>query len=294
MKTKQSTNGLLYFREHLSCENYMTDTSAGFKYIKFDEGTNIEEEYAHKNYLLFFLKGDFSVYCNQYCNHTFHNNEMVILPKSSMVKISAKAKSQMLAMAFDMPQSNCDKLLFQGLTSICADMEYNFDPIPIRYPLMPFLVTVIHCLKNELNCKHLHDVIQREFFFLLKGFYKKEEIGTLFHPIVGKELEFRDFVMQNYTKVSNLDELITQSNIGRTRFFIKFKEEFGMTAKQWMMKQLNKRILGKVTEPGICVKQLIEVCNFESEAQLYRYFKQQFQCTPKQLIKRHQAEICDL
>lgn len=55
MKTKQSTNGLLYFREHLSCENYMTDTSTGFKYIKFDEGTSIEEEYAHKNYLLFFL-----------------------------------------------------------------------------------------------------------------------------------------------------------------------------------------------------------------------------------------------
>ena len=162
MKTKQSTNGLLYFREHLSCENYMTDTSTGFKYIKFDEGTSIEEEYAHKNYLLFFLKGDFFVYCNQYCNHRFHSNEMVILPKSSMVKISAKAKSQMLAMAFDMPQSNCDKLLFQGLTSICADMEYNFDPIPIRYPLMPFLETVIHCLKNELNCKHLHDVIDRK------------------------------------------------------------------------------------------------------------------------------------
>ena len=56
MKTKQSTNGLLYFREHLSCENYMTDTSTGFKYIKFDEGTSIEEEYAHKNYLLFFFK----------------------------------------------------------------------------------------------------------------------------------------------------------------------------------------------------------------------------------------------
>ena len=71
MKTKQSTNGLLYFREHLSCENYMTDTSTGFKYIKFDEGTSIEEEYAHKNYLLFFLtyiihSGFISGYQNRY------------------------------------------------------------------------------------------------------------------------------------------------------------------------------------------------------------------------------------
>ena len=52
--------------------------------------------------------------------------------------------------------------------------------------------------------------------------------------------------MQNYSRVNNLDELITLSNIGRTSFFIKFKEEFGITAKQWMMKQLKVRILGKV------------------------------------------------
>ena len=56
MKTKQSTNGLLYFREHLSCENYMTDTSTGFKYIKFDEGTSIEEEYAQELSFVFFKR----------------------------------------------------------------------------------------------------------------------------------------------------------------------------------------------------------------------------------------------
>ena len=214
MRGEQSPNGLLYAGEHLSCKNYMTDISTGFKYIKFDKEKCIEEEYTHKNYLLFFLKGDFSVYCNQFCNHTFHSNEMVVLPKSSMIKISATAKSQMLAMAFDIPQSNCDKLLFQGLSSICENINYDFSPIPMRYPLMPFFETVVHCLRNEMNCTYLHNVIEREFFFLLRGFYNKKEIATLFHPIIGKQLEFRDFVMQNYSRVNNLDELITLSNIG--------------------------------------------------------------------------------
>ena len=159
---------------------------------------------------------------------------------------------------------------------------------------MPFFETVVHCLRNEMNCTYLHNVIEREFFFLLRGFYNKKEIATLFHPIIGKQLEFRDFVMQNYSRVNNLDELITLSNIGRTSFFIKFKEEFGITAKQWMMKQLKVRILGKVIEPGICVKQLMEVCNFESQAQLYRYFKQHFRRTPKQLIDHYQAKTNNL
>lgn len=289
METKQLLNELLYIGEHLSCKNYMTNITIGFKYIEFSSETIIEEEYANKNYLLFFLDGHFSVSCNHFCGYIFHNNEMVLLPKSSIVKICAKNNSKILTMSFDVPLSSCDKLLFQTLTPICKNIEYNFDSIPIRYPLIPFIETIIYCLKNEMNCMHLHDIMQREFFFLLRGFYEKEEIATLFHPIIGKELEFKDFVMQNYTKVNNLDELIALSNIGRTSFFIKFKEEFGTTAKQWMMKQLKERILGKVAEPGVCVKQLMEVCNFESQAQLYRYFKQQFHCTPKQLIDHYQA-----
>ncbi|MCS2449198.1 AraC family transcriptional regulator [Bacteroides thetaiotaomicron] len=294
MKKKQSQNELLYVGEDLSCKNRMTDIVTGFKYIKFDKEECIEKEYTHKNYLLFFFKGDFSVCCNQFCNHTFHSNEMVVIPKSAILKVSATAKSQMLAMAFDMPQNSYDKQLFQGLSSICENISYNFNPIPIRYPLMPFLETVVHCLRNEMDCTHLHDVIERELFFLLRGFYNNEEIAVLFHPVIGRQLEFRDFVMQNYMKVNNLDSLITLSNMGRTSFFIKFKEEFGITAKQWMMKQLKKRILGKVIEPGICVKQLMEVCNFESQAQLYRYFKQHFHCTPKQLIDQYQVKTDNL
>ena len=33
MRGEQSPNGLLYAGEHLSCKNYMTDISTGFKYI---------------------------------------------------------------------------------------------------------------------------------------------------------------------------------------------------------------------------------------------------------------------
>ena len=69
-----------------------------------------------------------------------------------------------------------------------------------------------------MNCTHLHDIMQREFFFLLRGFYEKQEIAHLFHPIIGKELEFKDFVMQNYTRVNNLDELITLSHIWKNQF----------------------------------------------------------------------------
>ena len=140
-----------------------------------------------------------------------------------------------------------------------------------------------------MNCLHLHDLMQREFFLLIRGFYKRQEIATLFYPIIGKEMDFKDFVMRNHTRVDNIEQLISLSNLGRSRFFSKFNEVFGMTAKQWMLKQRNQLILKKLTEPGICIKDVIEELGFDSQGYFGRYCKQHIGCTPKQLIKRYQA-----
>ena len=141
-----------------------------------------------------------------------------------------------------------------------------------------------------MSCAHLHNLMQREFFFLLRGFYHKQEIAMLFYPIIGKEMDFKDFVMRNYTKVSNIEQLISLSNLGRSRFFTKFNEAFGMTAKQWMLKQKNQQILEKMTEPGIYIKDVIEELGFDSQVYFSRYCKHHFGCTPSQLMKRCQAD----
>lgn len=288
METTVLLNDLLYIEEHLSCKNYMTNINSGFKYIEFKTETDRQQDCMNRNYLEFFLKGTFILSYNQFREREFHVGEMVLLPKSTSVKMKIEAGAQLLSLAFDLPQCSCDKLALQSLTKFTDKMNYDFKPTPICYPMSPFIEVLVHCLKNGMNCVHLHDIMQREFFFLLRGFYTKEQIAWLFHPIIGKELDFRDFIMQNYLKACNIDELVALSNMGRTSFFAKFKDEFGISVKQWMMKQMNERILGEVTEPGVSVKQLIDFCGFESPAHLNRYIKQYFGCTPKQLIQRYQ------
>lgn len=95
--------------------------------------------------------------------------------------------------------------------------------------------------------------------------------------------------MHNHTKVDNIEQLISLSNMGRSCFFIKFNEVFGMTAKQWMLKQKNQRILEKMTKPRVCIKDIIEELGFDSQGNFNRYCKQHFGCTPKQLIEQCQA-----
>ena len=267
----------------------MTTIGTGFKYLEFAKNAAFEEDNTTKNYLLFFLKGDFTICCNQFHNKLFHAGEMILIPRSSRLKGFAETDSSLLSMFFDIPAENCDKLILQSLSNVCNNIKYDFSPIKIRYPLTLFLEVLTHCIKNGMSCAHLHGLMQREFFFLLRGFYEKQEIAALFHPIIGKEVDFKDFVMHNHTKVDNIEQLISLSNMGRSCFFIKFNEVFGMTAKQWMLKQKNQRILEKMTKPGVCIKDIIEELGFDSQGNFNRYCKQHFGCTPKQLIEQCQA-----
>ena len=289
METKPIRSELLYIEEHLSCQNYMTTIETGFKYLELDEITEFEEEDTNKNYLLFLLQGDFSISCNQFHNKPFHAGEMILIPRSSRLKGVAQAGSSLLSMFFDVLENSCDKLILQSLSDICDSIDYDYEPVGIRYPLTPFLDILVFCIKNGMSCAHLHNLMQREFFFLLRGFYEKQEIATLLHPIIGKEMDFKDFVMRNHTRVDNIEQLISLSNLGRSRFFSKFNEVFGMTAKQWMLKQKNRRILEKMTEPRVCIKDAVEELGFDSQSNFNRHCKLYFGCTAKQLVERCQS-----
>lgn len=105
MESKLMKSELLYIEEHLSCQNYMTTIETGFKYLEFDKNTEFEEDNTSKNYLLFFLKGGFTITCNQFHNRPFHAGEMVLIPRSSRLKGTGETGSSLLSMFSTCPKT---------------------------------------------------------------------------------------------------------------------------------------------------------------------------------------------
>lgn len=289
MNNESSLNKLLYIQEHRSCRNYLEKVEHGFKYIEFTDNEMILDKESLWNYLLFVLEGECVINCNQFRNRLFRAGTIVLLPKKSMVTIKARAGTRLLALSFDVPLNMCDKFILQSLASICEDIDYNFQPLDIRHPLPPFLEIVTYCLRNKMDCGHFHTLLEQELFFLLRGFYKKEELALLFYPIISVKLSFKDFVIDNYLKVSNVNELISLSNMGRSKFYGKFKEAFGMSAKQWLLKQQDIHIINKIVSSEATVGELMEEFKFESQAHFTHYCKQRFKCTPRELLIKYQA-----
>lgn len=174
MNKKTSLNKLLYIQEHLSCRNYREKLENGFKYIEFKKDEVILEKETIWNHIVFMLEGECVINYNQFKDRKFQAGSIILLPKMATIKMEVRAGSRLLSLSFGIPLNLCDKFTLQSLTGLCDKLDYNFEPVEIRYPLPPFLELVTHCLKQKMDCGHFHGLLQQELFFYFAVFIPKK------------------------------------------------------------------------------------------------------------------------
>ena len=130
-----------------------------------------------------------------------------------------------------------------------------------------------------------------ELLLIISKFYTRREVALLLYPMIGLSLDFRSFVLQNYLKASNVDDLVQMSGMGRSNFDAKFNREFGMPPRQWMLKQIAKQVRHRASEPVVTIKQMINQFGFNSATHFNRFCRQQFDLTPGELIRQASAEF---
>lgn len=281
-------NKLLYVNEHQSCKNYQVEIDTGFKYLEVPPGTHVYEPRLQYNNVVILIEGECIISCNQYDNRKVYSSEMVLLPRGALVDAYTQKDCKLLLFSFGMVRNVCDVNMLQSYYDLCHDIHYDFTPLEIRHPLNEFIDLLVFCLKSGMNCAHLHEIKHKEFFLYLRGFYTKEEIVQLLFPIMGKKMKFKDRVLENYTKVENVEELIELLNMSKNAFYAKFSKEFGMSPRQWMLKQIRHQVFIKAAIPDITIKELMELFNFDSPVQFNRFCMREFNCTPGELIKQQQ------
>jgi AraC-like DNA-binding protein len=280
---------LFYLEQHSSCQRYRSDFQTGFKCSVIQAGETMRETNMFYNHLLFVKEGLITIDCNEFIDRKVKKNECILIPKAAKASCKALQTSNLLVMTFDVLQSICDKAMLHSYLPLYTQVNYTFSPTPIRYPLTIFVDLLMIYLKGEINCEHLHEIKEKEFFLVLRRCYSKEEIINLLYPIIGIS-DFKSFVLQNYMKVVSITELAELSGMGRTAFDAKFKDEFGLSARQWILREMAKRIRYKAMDPEVTIRNLMSEFKFNSATHFYRFCKQQFNCTPSELLKNSRRQ----
>lgn len=121
-------------------------------------------------------------------------------------------------------------------------------------------------------------------------YYSRDEIINFFCSILCNKNDFKQNVLKNYTRDSSVSDLALKCNMSLKTFTRRFKENFGETPYQWLLKQNIREIRMKLADPNIQIKDIAFEFGFASASHFSNFCKTQMNESP-QAIREKIKEI---
>ena len=275
---------LFYKEEHTTCYDYKLPTSANFRVIHFQESSIPQAINVDRSVIIFLLKGEVVVNCNNFRNKVHKEGEIALLPRNSCCFIKVIKECTLISCSFVQNIDFCNRFSFQKLTEfIPKKYTYNFMFLPIKERLSEFLTLLRHCLDDKMSCGHFHELKEKELFILLRAYYPKEELAMFFFPLLGKDIDFKDFVLNNCLEVADLNEFAQRANLSIDTFKRRFKETFGETAHKWIAQRKSEFIYQDLLLTDKSFADIAHEYKLSSQSYLSAFCKKHFGKSPQEI-----------
>lgn len=281
--------GINYLAEHKSCLYYAKDIVYGFQYYEVEKGVTFRKIPRKGNYIVFVLKGSVKLACNEF-DMIAHKGEMVFIHRNSCVKYENLEDSEYVVAMFESITQLCVKTALAELVEYKRKSKYEIKPFPIKEQLGMFLTPMAYYLKDGANCKHLHDIKIQEMFWIFRAYYTKEELASFLYTIIGVSHDFRYKVLDNYTRVTTVQELANICGMSVVTFKRQFMEEFGEVPSTWLQKRLVGLIVFRLADHSLPLKQIIDELKFSSLPNFVRFCKKYLGESPGEIRKQMNAK----
>ena len=159
MKNPLLLHDLLYIGEHQTCNHYRADVGSGFIYEELEAGETERLDTVRRNHLLILLEGRCSLDCNQFSGRDFSAGEMILVPRSAAFSGRTLTRVRLLDMAFEKPESGCDRLVLQSYHTLChflTIIEDSFHHLRKLYRQLPHTekgclgITLVKRIQNPI------------------------------------------------------------------------------------------------------------------------------------------------
>jgi AraC-like DNA-binding protein len=282
MKYDDTTHEPLCFRLHTPVPK------SEFKFTKLKKKqayTALDKDY---NHLLFLLEGELMISCNEFTRRLCAG-EFVLIPVAADIKVRVVIPSRILTVGFEEFFSLTDVGYKYELIEIASTLDYNFTPVTIRSPLDKFIENFTHYMKKGINLPLIQELKLTELAIIMRESYTKEEMASLFYPVAGRLNDFRLRIMRSYRKVNHIDDLATLLGMEKRTFTYYFKEEFGISPYQWMLKQKAKHIYFSLTESRQTIPEICKEYGFVYTSHFNLFCKKYLHSTPQKVKLQHKS-----
>ncbi|WP_297272509.1 helix-turn-helix transcriptional regulator [uncultured Bacteroides sp.] len=273
---------LLYKVEHLSCISYSADANRIFHVLTLVKGNTYTRRFPDSTFLVILISGNIKISygINQYLEPELES--MFLLPKNFSITYTANEDSVLLLCTLSTELKLCSRYSIEQLAShipsdAAASCVYS---LPLDSRIRSYSKLLVEALQEGLGCMHFHLLKRDELLLYLRAGYSKEKLARFFYPILGGNIEFKDFVLAHYVEVSDVKELAAFAKMSLSTFNRRFKETFNETAQKWLLKRKSERLLRDIVMSELSFSEIAFKYKFSSPAYLTTFCKKNFGATP--------------
>jgi len=172
------------------------------------------------------------------------------------------------------------------LISYGKDKSNHFEKLPIKKRINDYLVQLDQCLQEGLDSVYFQELKRHELFLLLFFYYSKQSMAKFLHCILFEDIQFRGFIMKNYQRVKNVQDLAVLANYSTSGFIKRFHRCFNESPYKWMQRQKANQILFDIREGTKSLQEIATLYNFSSYQHFATFCKIQFGFPPTKISDR--------
>lgn len=278
---------LMNKNEHLTCSYYSTTSNWIFKVLNVKAGEIITRKYIDRTFLVFLVDGNLCIEYGHNMSVNFLSRNIFLLPKNFEVSFQVKTDSIILLCSFTNDIGLCSRFSLQELEKHLSGIVNFYDIcfLPFNSHLSMFSDFLVQTLTEGFSCIHYQNLKRDELFIYLRVGYEKEKLALFFHPILGQDMDFKDFVLSNYKKVRDVQALAEKSNLSLRTFNRRFKETFHVSAQRWLLDRRAESVLKDIQKSDMTFNEIAEKYTFSSLSYFAAFCKKHYGKTANELRK---------
>ena len=273
---------ILYPQEHFSCFNYDKGQNAQLEILERPAGTSFKRNLVDTE-IVFLISGKFRLSYGKLMREEIPAGKIMLFPPGSQVEAEIIEDVHFVICRIRDVVQLCECMSPERLNNEAGDIPEGFHMLDTNDRINKFIELFVECVSDGLRCTYYFSTKMKEFFFMLRAYYTKEQLAGFFRPMLGRDAQFMNLMYRSYRQVKSVHELAELSNYSLSGFKKQFQRVFGTSASEWMSSQKATRVFQDLNNSPMSIKQLSERHGFSSVAAFSTFCQHKFGMPPGKL-----------
>lgn len=270
--------------QYTSCTECPKASENIFVHTKLFKGEHIPKDKCTQNCMLFMTQGELLINSEEYPGHILREKQFILQAIGSKIELLALTEVEYIIFWFNELPILCEGRYREIIDQ--AEPPLTHTPLIMSDKIHHFMSDLPDFLKEESMCSKFIELKCKELIFLITNFYALPQLGAFFYPISTYTESFHYFVMQNYSKVKNVEEFANLGGYTTTTFRRLFKNLYGVPVYEWILEKKREGILEDLQHTKMRITDICNRYGFDSLSHFAHFCKDSFGDTPRALRKK--------